>query len=82
MARLIVRNLEEAVKRKRRAARHRRSMEQEVGDILRDAVKHEGRNRKGFGTAAVELFRGIGLEEPIQELRVYLVRPAIFDDEQ
>jgi plasmid stability protein len=84
MAQLIVRNLEEAVKRKlkRRAARHGHSMQQEVGNILRDAVKHEGRNRKRFGTAAVELFRGIGLEEPIQELRDYLIRPAIFDDEQ
>ena len=37
MAQLIVRNLEDAVKRKlkRRAARHGRSMEEEIRDILR-----------------------------------------------
>ena len=41
MAQVIVRNLDEAVKRKlqRRAARHGRSMEEEVRDILRDAAK-------------------------------------------
>ena len=42
MAQFVVRNLEEDVKirLKRRAARHGRSMEDEVRDILRDAVKH------------------------------------------
>ena len=45
MAQVIVRNLDDAVKRKlqRRAARHGRSMEEEIRDILRDAVKDEGR---------------------------------------
>jgi plasmid stability protein len=45
MAQVIVRNLEDSVKRKlqRRAARHGRSMEEEIRDILRDAVKDEGR---------------------------------------
>jgi plasmid stability protein len=45
MAQLIVRNLEEAVKRKlkHRAARNGRSMEEEVRNILRDAVKKETR---------------------------------------
>jgi antitoxin FitA len=85
LAQLIVRNLEEAVKRKlklkRRAARHGHSMEQEIREILRNAVKDEGRQRKGFGTAAVELFKGIGLEEPIQELRGYPVQPVKFDDD-
>ena len=83
MAQVIVRNLEEAVKRKlkRRAARHGHSMEEEIRDILRDAVKDEGRERKDLGTAIVELFRGIGLEEPIQELRGYPVKPAKFDDD-
>jgi antitoxin FitA len=83
LAQLIVRNLEEAVKRKlkRRAARHGHSMEQEIREILRNAVKDEGRQRKGFGTAVVELFKGIGLEEPIQELRGYTVQPVKFDDD-
>jgi antitoxin FitA len=83
MAQVIVRNLEEAVKRKlkRRAARHGHSMEEEIRSILRNAVKDEGRASKGVGTAIVELFKGIGLEEPIQELRGYTVRPAKFDDD-
>jgi antitoxin FitA len=82
MAQVIVRNLEDAVKRKlqRRAARHGRSMEEEVRDILRDAVKDEDRSRKGLGTEIADLFRGIGLEEPIRELRGYPVKPVIFDE--
>jgi antitoxin FitA len=83
MAQVIVRNLEEAVKRKlkRRAVRHGHSMEEEIRAILRDAVKDEGRIRKGLGTEIVELFKGIGLEEPIQELRGYQINPVIFDDD-
>jgi antitoxin FitA len=81
MAQLIVRNLDEAVKRKlkRRAERHGRSMEEEVRDILRDAVKDEGRRRKGLGTAIAERFRGIGLTQPIQELRGLDIKPPRFD---
>ena len=80
MAQLIVRNLDEAVKRKlqRRAARHGRSMEEEIRDILRDAVKDDPGRRGGFGTEAAKLFRGIGLEEPIREMRGYLVKPPKF----
>ena len=77
MAQVIVRNLEDAVKRKlqRRAARHGRSMEEEVRDILRDAVKDEGRPHKGLGTEIATLFKGIGLDEPIPELHGYPVKP-------
>jgi plasmid stability protein len=75
VAQVTVRKLEETVKRKlkQRAARHGHSMEQEIRDILRDAVKHDERPRKGLGTEIAELFKGIGLEEPIQELRGYRV---------
>jgi plasmid stability protein len=91
MAQLIVRNLDEAVKRrlKWRASRDGRSMEEEVRHILRDAVRDEryarrrpagkGRPRKGFGTEVAELFRGIELEEPIPELRGYSIKPVKFD---
>ena len=71
MAQVIVRKLEETVKRKLKQRAH--SMEQEIRDILRNAVKHDGRPRKGLGTEIAELFKGIGLEEPIQELRGYRV---------
>jgi plasmid stability protein len=82
MAQVIVRNLEDTVKRKlqRRAARNGRSMEEEVRDILRNAVKDEGRPERGLGTEIAEMFRGIGLDEPIQELRGYLIKPEKFDE--
>jgi len=81
MGQLIVRNLEDAVKRKlqRRAARHGRSMEEEIRDILRDAVRNEGKPRKGLGTEIAELFKGIELEEPIQEFRGFDIKPPKFD---
>jgi plasmid stability protein len=77
MAQVIVRNLEDTVKRKlqRRAARHGRSMEEEVRDILRNAVKEEGRHRKGLGTEIAALFKGIGLDRPIPKLRIKLRVP-------
>jgi antitoxin FitA len=82
MAQVIVRNLEDAVKRKlqRRAARHGRSMEEEIRDILRNAVRDEGRPRKGLGTEIAELFKGVGLEEHIRELRGYPAKPAKLDE--
>ena len=82
MAQVIVRNLEEVVKRKlkRRATRHGHSMEEEIRSILRDAVKDEGRARKGLGSEIAELFKGIGLKEPIQELRGFPIRPIEFDE--
>ncbi len=77
MSQIIVRNLEDAVKRKlqRRAARHGHSMEEEVRDILRDAVKDEGRPRKGLGTEIAECFKGIELDRPIPKLRIKLRVP-------
>ena len=54
-------------------------MEEEIRDILRDAVKDEGRPRRGFGTEATKLFRGIGLKEPIRELRGFQLKPVKFD---
>jgi plasmid stability protein len=83
VAQVIVRKLEEDVKRKlkRRAARHGRSMEEELREILRDAVKETTSRRGGFGTEAVKLFRGIGLTEPIQELRGYTIKPPRFDQD-
>jgi plasmid stability protein len=81
MGQLNVRNLEDAVKRKlqRRAARHGRSMEEEIRDILRDAVRNEGKPRKGLGTEIAELFKGIELDEPIQEFRGFDIKPPKFD---
>jgi plasmid stability protein len=81
MAQVIVRNLDDSVKRKlqRRAAKHGRSMEEEVREILRDAVKDEGTPRKGLGTRIAERFRGLGFNEEIKEFKGYRIKPPDFD---
>jgi plasmid stability protein len=65
MAQLVVRNLEDDVKAKlqKRARQHGRSTEEEVRDILRNAVKHEGESQLGLGSRIAALFAGIGLRE-------------------
>jgi len=81
MAQVIVRNLDEAVKRKlkRRAERHGHSMEEEIRDILRNAVKDERAPEKGLGTQIAERFKGIELDEDIPELRGFTIRAPKFD---
>ncbi len=81
MAQLAVRNLEDDVKAKlrRRAAAHGRSMEEEVRVILRDAVREPTRAAGGLGTEIAALFKGIGLDQEIPELRGYQPKPATFD---
>jgi plasmid stability protein len=71
MAQFIVRNLEEDVmaRLKRRAARHGRSMEDEVHEILRDAVGNENRETKGLGTRLARRFAGRGIDFDIPEIR-------------
>jgi plasmid stability protein len=81
MADLIVRKVAEDVKRKlqRRARRNGRSMEEEVRDILRNAVKKQPSG--GLGTDIVNRFsgQGIGLDEDIPELRGYTIEPPDLD---
>ena len=81
MAQLVVRNIEETVKSRlrRRAARRGRSMEEEVRDILRDAVKEEETSAGGLGTAISSRFRKLGLKIDIPELRGHKIRPVSFD---
>ena len=59
MAQFIVRNLENDVKvrLKRRAARHGRSMEEEVRHILRDAVKESRSTGRPAGVTHCGAFR-------------------------
>ena len=82
MAQIVVRNIEDSVKArlKRRAARHGRSMEEEVRTILREAVKRNEQPSatQGIGTAIANEFAGIGLSEEIPEWRGYSVRPPKF----
>jgi plasmid stability protein len=82
MAQIVIRNIEDTVKArlKRRAARHGRSMEEEVRTILREAVKHKARpgTTEGLGTAIANEFAGIGLNEEIREWRGHSVRSPKF----
>jgi len=84
MAQLVVRNIENAVKAKlqRRAKRNGRSMEEEVREILRDATKNDGSQRKGLGTEIAELFRGIGLRpgEELSKLPEIHIQPPDFEE--
>jgi plasmid stability protein len=81
MAQLLVRQLDDDLKEKlqKRARRHGRSTEEEVREILRNAVRSEGDARPGLGTRLAARFRGIGLKEEIPELRGYPAEPADFE---
>lgn len=83
MAQLVVRNLEESVKKRlqRRARRHGRSMEAEVRDILRNAANEPEPRTTGLGTEIANLFKGKGYDFEATELRGHPVRPATFDGE-
>ena len=82
MAQLLVRKLDDDVKEKlqKRARRHGRSTEEEVREILRNAVKaEEGKKPVGLGTELEAIFRRVALEETDFELRGHLVEPVEFD---
>lgn len=83
MAQLLVRNLEQSVKTslQRRARRNGRSMEEEVREILRNAVHEPKTPQVGLGTRIASLFKGKGLDFEIPELRGHAVKPIRFDDE-
>jgi len=81
MAQLVVRNLEEGVKARlqRQANRHGHSMEEEVRDILRNAVRAEGRAAAQLGSRLRQRFARIGLDEDIPELHGQKARPLVFE---
>ena len=81
MAQFVVRSIEDAVKRRlqRRAARHGRSMEEEVREILRSAVNQDEESAGGLGTEISALFTKAGLVSDIPELRGRTIRPTTFE---
>ena len=81
MAQLLVRHLEDDVKAKLqfRARRHGRSTEEEVREILRNAVKDEGGSPAPLGSRLAARFAGQGLPEDVPELRGEQARPADFE---
>lgn len=78
MGQFTVRNLEDDVKRRlqRRAARHGASMEEEVRQILRNAVKDEHLPSKPLGSRIAARFAKVGLDEELPELRGQIAVPA------
>ena len=81
MAQILIRQLDDDVKDKlqRRARQHGRSTEEEVREILRNAVRDQPRAPDRLGTRIAARFKGIGLDHEIAELRGQKVRPAQFD---
>jgi plasmid stability protein len=80
LAQFIVRNLEDDVKArlKRRAARHKRSMEEEVRHILRDAVKEQNQHVAKLGSRIAARFAKAGLTKDLPELHGQVPRSAEF----
>jgi plasmid stability protein len=78
MAQLVVRNLDDDVKVKlqRRARRHGRSTEEEVREILRNAVRDRAVVPVSLGSRLASRFSRIGLTRDIPELRGQPARPA------
>lgn len=80
MAQLLVRQLDDDVKDKlqRRARRHGRSTEEEVREILRNAVRSEGAVQAPLGSRIAARFRQDGLDAEIPELRGQSALPVKF----
>ena len=78
MAQVLVRDIDEDIKSKlqRRAKRNGRSMETEIREILRDAVKASDKPAQGLGSEIASLFAGIGLteDEQIKEMKGFAVK--------
>jgi plasmid stability protein len=80
MAQFVVRGLEEEVKTrlKRRAARHGRSMEEEVRHILRSAARDSIRPITKLGSRIAARFAGVGITTDLPELRGQAAKPVEF----
>jgi plasmid stability protein len=83
MAQILVRRLDDDLKLKlqRRAHRHGRSMEAEVREILRNAVRDEDGVGAPLGSRLAARFSRLGLKDDIPELRDQPARPAAFAEE-
>ncbi len=82
MAQLVVRTLEDDVKAglQRRARRHGRSTEEEVREILRNAVPQEDSSNEPLGSRLRARFAAIGLQDDSPELPGGIAQPATFEE--
>ncbi|HMA72523.1 MAG TPA: plasmid stabilization protein [Xanthobacteraceae bacterium] len=83
MAQLLVRDLEDDVKTRlqNRAARHGRSLEAEVRDILRNAAKEESMQQGALGTRIASRFAALRLKEgELPTLPWQRLKPTSFEE--
>ena len=80
MTQVIVCNIEDDINvlLKVRATRHGWSMEEEVHQILRSAVSEEDSSQRKLGSRIAARFAGVGLTEPLVELRGHTIEPMSF----
>jgi plasmid stability protein len=80
VAQILIRQLDDELKARlqNRAKEHGRSTEEEVREILRNAVRDQDRAPAALGSQISARFAKVGLNEDIAELRGQ-VRPADFD---
>lgn len=80
MAQILIRQLDDDLKARlqKRAKAHGRSTEEEVREILRNAVRDQDQAPAALGTRIAARFAKVGLSEDVAELHG-AVRPAKFD---
>jgi plasmid stability protein len=83
MAQILIRQLDDDIKARlqQRARLHGRSTEEEVREILRNAVCGMDEPPARLGSRIAARFERVGLEQDIAELRGQPVRPAQFDEQ-
>ncbi|AKN17787.1 FitA-like ribbon-helix-helix domain-containing protein [Mycobacterium haemophilum] len=81
MAQILIRQLDDDTKSKlhRLARQHGRSTEEEVREILRNAVRTVDNPPGRLGSRIASRFTGAGLTDEIPELRGQPVQPAQFE---
>jgi plasmid stability protein len=82
MAQLIVRNIDDYVKSglKARASLNGWSMEEEVRQILRQALNEPAQARAKLGSRIAARFAGSGLLYPLEELRGQAIEPMALSE--
>lgn len=80
MAQVVVRDIEDNVKAqlKQRATLHGRSMEEEIRQILREAVAKQVQVPAKLGSAVAARFAGVGLTGELPRLRGRAAAPMKF----
>jgi antitoxin FitA len=81
VAQILIRQIDDDTKSKLRrlAHQHGRSTEEEVREILRNAVREVDEPPAKLGSRIAARFSGVGLKQEVAELRGQPVQPAQFE---